>query len=427
MIEIINIILFPVALIIFFQNHFFAKLLKKRFGKENSHFDYYILNLFIILNLILLVSLFNFDIQFTIIIISIYFILVNIFNFSFKIISKSIYSLLILIIIFYVLSTYIVANPDLGWDGKFHWYKKALNFYQNMGFENLSNLPKYEYPHFGVYLWALFWSINPINFEYFGRLFYLFLYLLSIFSIVDLLNNKNLKLILFTALSLIIFNFNHFTGNQDILVFSLVIFLSRYLYLIHEKKEQTLFNFILFILINNIILWIKYECIVYVILSYSILLIYKLLKKDYKYFLLISLSFLFTIIFKLSISQFYQINLNASFQFSGEYDLFKLFDINLFFYKFYIILKYYFFSLFKNPVILIGYISLALIFLQKIKISLTNVFLFILFNLSSFLIFYIIQIDFEWHVAYGIDRHILQYSGFSILFLVVFFNKVFKN
>lgn len=427
MIEIINIILFPLALIIFFQNHLFAKLLKKKFGKGNTHFDYYILNLFIILNLILLVSLFNFDIQFTIIIISIYFILVNIFNFSFKIISKSIYSLLILIIIFYVLSTYIVANPDLGWDGKFHWYKKALNFYQNMGFENLSNLPKYEYPHFGVYLWALFWSINPINFEYFGRLFYLFLYLLSIFSIVDLLNNKNLKLILFIALSLIIFNFNHFTGNQDILVFSLVIFLSRYLYLIHEKKEQTLFNFILFILINNIILWIKYECIVYVILSYSILLIYKLLKKDYKYFLLIFLSFLFTIIFKLSISQFYQINLNASFQFSGEYDLFKLFDINLFFYKFYIILKYYFFSLFKNPVILIGYISLALIFLQKIKISLTNVFLFILFNLSSFLIFYIIQIDFEWHVAYGIDRHILQYSGFSILFLVVFFNKVFKN
>jgi len=427
MIEIINIILFPLALIIFFQNHLFAKLLKKKFGKGNTHFDYYILNLFIILNLILLVSLFNFDIQFTIIIVSIYFILVNIFNFSFKIISKSIYSLLILIIIFYVLSTYIVANPDLGWDGKFHWYKKALNFYQNMGFENLSNLPKYEYPHFGVYLWALFWSINPINFEYFGRLFYLFLYLLSIFSIVDLLNNKNLKLILFIALSLIIFNFNHFTGNQDILVFSLVIFLSRYLYLIHEKKEQTLFNFILFILINNIILWIKYECIVYVILSYSILLIYKLLKKDYKYFLLIFLSFLFTIIFKLSISQFYQINLNASFQFSGEYDLFKLFDINLFFYKFYIILKYYFFSLFKNPVILIGYISLALIFLQKIKISLTNVFLFILFNLSSFLIFYIIQIDFEWHVAYGIDRHILQYSGFSILFLVVFFNKVFKN
>ena len=92
--------------------------------------------------------------------------------------------------------------------------------------------------------------------------------------------------------------------------------------------------------------------------------------------------------------------------------------MDLFFYKFYIILKYYFFSLFKNPVILIGYISLALILIQKINISLINVVLFILFNLSSFLIFYIIQIDFEWHVAYGIDRHILQYSGFSILFLV---------
>tara|TARA_B100001057_G_scaffold329637_1_gene330031 strand:- start:8654 stop:9937 length:1284 start_codon:yes stop_codon:yes gene_type:complete len=427
MIEIVNIILFPLALIIFFQNHFFSKLLKKKYGNKNEYFDFYILNLFIILNLILLISLFNFDIQFTIISLLIYFILVNIFNFSLKIISQSLYSLSILIIIFYVLSTYIVANPDLGWDGKFHWYKKALNFFQNMGFENLSNLPKYEYPHFGVYLWALFWSINPLNFEYFGRLFYLFLYLLSIFSIVDLLNNKNLKLILFITLSLTAFNFNHFTGNQDILVFSLIVFLSRYLYLIYEKREQTLFNFILFILINNIILWTKYECIVYVVSSYSILLIYKLFKKDYKYFLLILLSFLFTLILKLSISQLYQINLNASFQFSGEYDLSKLFDINLFFYKFYIIFKYYFFSLFKNPVILIGYISLVLILLQKINISLINVFLFILFNLSSLLIFYIIQIDFEWHVAYGMDRYILQFSGFSILFLVVFLNKTLKN
>ena len=160
----------------------------------------------------------------------------------------------------------------------------------------------------------------------------------------------------------------------------MIVFLSRYLYLIYEKREQTLFNFILFILINNIILWTKYECIVYVVSSYSILLIYKLFKKDYKYFLLILLSFLFTLILKLSISQLYQINLNASFQFSGEYDLSKLFDINLFFYKFYIIFKYYFFSLFKNPVILIGYISLVLILLQKINISLINVFLFILFN-----------------------------------------------
>ncbi len=427
MIEIINIILFPFALIIFFQNHLFSKLLKKKYVKKSSHIDLYILNLFIILNLILLISLLNFNIQFTIIILLIYFILVNTFNFSFKIISQSIYSLLVLIIIFYILSTYIVANPDLGWDGKFHWYKKALNFFQDMGFENLSNLPKYEYPHFGVYLWALFWSINPLNFEYFGRLFYLFLYLLSIFSIVDLLNNKNLKLILFIALSLITFNFDHFTGNQDILIFSMIVFLSRYLYLIYEKREQTLLNFILFILINNIILWVKYECIVYVTSSYSILLIYKLFKKDYKYFLLIFFSFLFTLILKLSISQLYQINLNASFQFYGEYDLFKLFDINLFFYKFYIIFKYYFFSLFKNPVLLVGYISLALIFLQKINISLINVFLFLLFNLSSLLIFYIIQIDFEWHVAYGIDRYILQFSGFSILFLVVFLNKTFKS
>ena len=39
-----------------------------------------------------------------------------------------------------------------------------------------------------------------------------------------------------------------------------------------------------------------------------------------------------------------------------------------------------------------------------------------LFNLSSFLIFYIIQIDFEWHVAYGIDDIFYNTQVFQFVF-----------
>ena len=82
-------------------------------------------------------------------------------------------------------------------------------------------------------------------------------------------------------------NHHNFFGNQDILVFSLVVFLSKYIYLIFEKKNDVLLNYILIFLISNIILWIKYESFIFVLISIliifgSIVTIYKYENRTYK-------------------------------------------------------------------------------------------------------------------------------------------------
>jgi len=333
----------------------------------------------------------------------------------------------IFLLIFYIFSFYIISNPDLGWDGKFHWYKRALNFFQNMGFENLSTLPKYEYPHLGSFIWALFWKAVPIAHEYFGRLFFLFLYLISIFSIVDLIKDKSFKYFLFISLSIICFNLNHFLGNQDILVFSLLLILSRYLYLIFEREQENLFNFMMFIFINNIIFWIKYESIIYLLTSYLVVIFFKLFKKNYKYLYLIFLGFVLSLMFKFLIYKHFQVNLNASFQFSGDYDLNSLFDFKIIIYKLFFIFKYYLISLFKNPIMIISFLTIIILFIKNVKLSKENLIIYALLNLSTFFIFFIIQSDFEWHVTNGIDRYMLQYSGFSIVFIIIFVNKILKK
>ena len=426
MTETFYIFVFPIILLFLFQNNF-LKVVGKNIRVENETIDFLLLNVFIFLNISLFLSMFFLKIESIILILALYLFFSSIIYFKTK--NNFLYfkKFSIFLLIFYIFSFYIISNPDLGWDGKFHWYKRALNFFQNMGFENLSTLPKYEYPHLGSFIWALFWKAVPIAHEYFGRLFFLFLYLISIFSIVDLIKDKSFKYFLFISLSIICFNLNHFLGNQDILVFSLLLILSRYLYLIFEREQENLFNFMMFIFINNIIFWIKYESIIYLLTSYLVVIFFKLFKKNYKYLYLIFLGFVLSLMFKFLIYKHFQVNLNASFQFSGDYDLNSLFDFKIIIYKLFFIFKYYLISLFKNPIMIISFLTIIILFIKNVKLSKENLIIYALLNLSTFFIFFIIQSDFEWHVINGIDRYMLQYSGFSILFIIIFVNKIIKK
>ena len=133
--------------------------------------------------------------------------------------------------------------------------------------------------------------------------------------------------------------------------------MTRYFYLIYISKDDGILNYLLFILINNTIIWIKYECFVYVLLSYFILIISKFLNKKFDKVYLLTLFLFITILFKISISKIYQINLDASFQFSGDYNFKELFYIENIIYKiFFNIIKYYLFSLFKNPLLLFNFL-----------------------------------------------------------------------
>ena len=56
-----------------------------------------------------------------------------------------------------------MANElEFGWDAKFFWFLKTINFYQNNDLLSLSKLPATDYPHLGVYIWSFFWKF-PFN------------------------------------------------------------------------------------------------------------------------------------------------------------------------------------------------------------------------------------------------------------------------
>ena len=139
-----------------------------------------------------------------------------------------------------ILSTDIAYNLTLGWDAQSIWFPKALSFYND---ENLTEISKYsrhpEYPFFGSLSWAFFWKFFHLDKEYIGRFFYLLLFVISIFNFVDIFKIPILKKFLVSLiLILLIYDYWHFRGYQEIIIFSLILVISKYFYfIIYEKKN----------------------------------------------------------------------------------------------------------------------------------------------------------------------------------------------
>ena len=153
----------------------------------------------------------------------------------------------------------------LGWDAQKFWFYKTINFYDNGNLESLKNLDKgdgYDYPFLGSLLWSFFWNISILNEEYFGRLFYVFLYVISLISIVDKIKiDHRFKITLFLILILITYNYEIFNGEQDIILFCLLGFATSTIIRLSENSSKNFTNLDLFkiILICNLLVWTKAE------------------------------------------------------------------------------------------------------------------------------------------------------------------------
>ena len=214
----------------------------------------------------------------------------------------------IFFILVFIISLDIATKLNLGWDAKWFWYIKSLYFFQNYDFSYLSH---YEFnsfhPHFGSYLWAFFRELSLSKIEYSGRIFYAFLYLSSLFFLIDKFEkNKIQNFIIIFLLLLITYKYKLFSGLQEILIFSILIIISKLIYEFINQKKNTYLLFI--ILCMNLILWIKAEGIAY----FMIILIALNLIKNFtfeKRLLLITSSFVL-ILFKTLIYKHFQISLN---------------------------------------------------------------------------------------------------------------------
>ena len=191
---------------------------------EFSLIDKLCINLIFLINVLFFASILNINSKYILYLYLFLIIFLYFFNFK-KINFKNIkinYYFLILLLFIILISIDIAHELYFAWDTKSFWFFKTLNFYQNQKFENLKNFPISDWPHLGAYIWSFFWKFPFSGYEYFGRITYAFIYVLSIFSITEILKVSTYQKIIFAILFIsLTYNYELFSGLQDIMVFHL--------------------------------------------------------------------------------------------------------------------------------------------------------------------------------------------------------------
>ena len=144
--------------------------------------------------------------------------------------------------VFLILSIDVASNTQLGWDAQNYFFEKVVNFNEQKSFNEFRNNGAAHYPHLLEYLWSFFWKIHTFNYgqEYLGRIFFIYIYLLSI---IYLVNNSSIKesfkILFFLLFVILSYKDIYFNGNLEVLAFSLFIILSVDLSTILNEKKYT--------------------------------------------------------------------------------------------------------------------------------------------------------------------------------------------
>ena len=433
MIEILGIILSLIVFISFSLFPLNIKSYQKIFYVQNNFmYDFLFLNLLINFVMMFLISFTNlnfFYYFFFIITFSLIFNVINYFkntNFKFKTFKK----LNFLLFIFFnlILFVYIAKNPTLSWDGVENWYYKAQNFFYNDNFFNLKDTKGFTYyPHFGTFLWGFFWKNSLLQYEYSGRLIYIFVFLLSIFSVCDLIKNKNnLKIITIFVIVLICFDVFLFMGYQEVLIFSFLIFASKNLYY-YLQEQKKVFLIIAFVCLN-FVPWIKNEGYLFLIIfNLSMLFIIKQFKKKNEILFFALLSILMLTAKQLIFLNFQDSNMLHEGKFYLPNLIEILFFIKSLFFGFVVaIMKYkiwlfifYSFYIFYKKINFKGELK------SLIKILQINLILFFILVVAIYIsVIDHHYYDLHWWIDNSLDRIIYQISGLFIIMIPLLINNL---
>jgi hypothetical protein len=383
----------------------FLLLVASFFLRKNSNIVLYFLLFFFIFNL--------------------FFFIKDSFNF-FKIkkilINKEFIVLFFLVFIF---SINLSNNLKMGWDAQNYWLLKKLVFTNNGDIFDLQFTPMQSYPYLGSFLWFFYSKVSFPGYEYFGRIFYIFLFLVSIFSLLSISRLDFIKnFILIIASVFIIYNLNLFNGYQEVLIFSLTVILTKtfykYLNSFEKNSSNNYFYFIAIIILN--ILFIKNDALVIIFIFLSSLLLIKIKITDKLKFVFI---IFFVIFFKYLV--FSYVNLNNYLQ-EDNYQNISIAKLLEFFNseRILMILKYLFFAFLDNPLFLIGGLFLTILF-KNYKNN--KFYLFILLSylfsvLFIFMAFFLTSLPIEFHLKTAVSRVLFECSGFFLILIPIFFNKI---
>lgn len=378
-----------------------------------SLFEIYGMNIIIHLFIYSLISFFYINLKFLFIseiILASIFLYQNKKNFLNSITLNNSYSFFLFLIICFSFFVAIGSSARLEWDALAHWIFKAQVYFQNGSYQDFKSLPFNYYPQLGTFLWGYFWQndlIYPI--EYKGRLSYVFLYLISIFFIIEK-NKKSISVLYPATVFLIILltlDSYLFSGYQDYLIFIQLVFISKLIYL--YKKDKNNFYLILVFLSCWSLMWTKQEGFFYFIIIGLTLIMFGV--KDLKKKIFLILIFSISIFLKSFLQEFIigSFNFNEPILHSG---LLRYLDISNFLSAFYIITWHILISFFKYPIWLM--IFLVIIIYNKNNFENYEIFYFIVYFLFIYSIYFQTSMSLKELLPVTIDRLLLQGSGFLI-------------
>jgi len=417
MIEIFNIVYLMFGLILVFASPTLL-VIKLNKNKNDNLFFIYSINIILILNIFLIFSFFKLNLYF----IFYFFSFIGFINICFlsKFLNlKKNYFFLIFVLFLLILSMKIAVNPRLEWDAAVNWIFKTKNFYDGFNFFNLKNVPGVSaYPHLGNYGWALFWKNSLINLEYTGRIFYIFIYLASIFLIINKYNLQLFLKIIITFITIsITFDHSLFSGYQEPLMFGLIIFIFVLINKANSSDKLNIFH-IICILNANLILWVKNEGFIFLLIILTLILIKK--NTDKKIKVLFILSFALLILAKFSI---FNLHFNENLigwkgyeflSFERNFSLETLQRLPELLYQ--LIVVFFKYPIYLIFVLLFFYTSI----IKKKERGYVPFFSFFLLNcLLSVAIFYFTT-DPKWkfHASVGMDRILYSTSGVYLIYIL---------
>jgi len=401
------------------------------FSANTFNFSYFLCNILFLIFILLISSFTKINLStifFSIVTMNTTLLLLNFKKTIYEILDKKnlllkIFFLLINLLLFFNLA----YNLELGYDGLQIWILKTNNFYNGYNyFESFSQLDNVkQYPHLGSYLWAFFWKNSLGGKEYFGRLFHIYLYVLSLFILVTSLRNiSEIKKITILFL-LLIFSFDiGLNGYQEYLMFSLIVFGAKLITAVMHSKKYNMIYFFLFLINSIFIFFVKNEGVFYAV--FFCIIYYLFNKKKSKPIIFSSI-----ILFIIS-SQFYILKilykLESAFQFSITKSLFfnsdtlNVYEIT----KRFIYINFYILhSLLKYPINLINFICIliSIYFYKKIPEN-RFLLLFLVLNIAFiFSIYLVTPFPLEWHLQTSIKRLFLQTSGLYFFILINISNR----
>lgn len=437
MTEILGILIQLFIFLIIFTFPFKPEVLNNYLNLKRHKFnliDSHALNIIFFLYVCLISSFLNIDIEILfkiyLIISVLYFFFFNKKNFIYK--KENVILFYFFILIALSIFFYISNNLKLEWDGVSHWLEKAKIIFDK---QNLSQLAyvnnKPHYPHLGSYVWGLFWKNSFLELEFLGRLIYVYIYLVSIFLVIETCKISNIlkKIVLIFFILLLTFEPYYFGGYQEYLIFSILMIASRFILSLEFIEKKNLKIMFLIILILNLNLWVKEEGAIYYLLFGNVLILISKYSNFQKIYLTF---FLFLLVISKFIMQNYFIgNFGYTHKISLDFILYDLKNYHIFFIKFYNILIHNFIAFVKHPLWILIFISI--IFKLKLNYNFKTIekyfIICLIINLIIFIAIFFTFNDLNLYLTVALDRLLFQSSGFYLVLILYFLNnlKFFKK